>query len=382
LLSDTGLRTVTGEIEPSMKAPSPLKRALKIAVFLALTIASLEIVSSYVLFRYYAATKNEYHPTGFATSALIERLLIRFHGLRKTVQITVDHYPLYDTDDQLGFKMLPGSYLIDETFDSLAHNFRLTLNERGERITGYSPNQSKRRIVITGDSAMFGWGLENEETVPWLLQARLPDYHVQNLSMTSYSTIQTLMQLKRLDPQLGPDDTVVLVYHPVTNQFNVATNEIIKTFTMGYEMQSGDPERIKTMQIPFGKLGPDGTLVVSRYDMACQFGKKDPGCAHADPTWDDAMKVTERAFDEILELHPGHVFVALSSGELNDPVVTHLKGKGAIIVDARIEHVDRNGSDIIPTDSHAGPFYHHVFYRWLLKSLIENRAVDASMTGL
>ncbi len=63
-------------------------------------------------------------------------------------------------------------------------------------------------------------------TVSWLMQSRLPDYEVVNLSLNSYSTVHALLQLQQVVPQVGPDDIVILEYHPATNALNVANHDL------------------------------------------------------------------------------------------------------------------------------------------------------------
>ncbi len=359
-----------------------MKSLLRIAGVIAAVVIAIEFISSYTMWRYYSATSSEYRPDGFATFALANRLWIRIHGSRKTTEVTVDHRPLFDTDPKLGFRVVPGSYRVDEKFDNVRHQFHVNINARGERITSYFDNDAERRVFITGDSAIFGWGLDDEQTIAWLLQSRLPKYQVVNLSLTSYSTLQTAMRLQQVERPLGPDDSVMLVYHKMTNDFNVVTQLVTKGFSIGYELQVGNEAHIREMQLPYGDLDAAGNLVIRRYDLACQFGKQDPGCMHPDPPLEKQIEVTKRAFDQVFALHPGHVLIAFVGGSDSDPVIQYLRQKGAVIVDMRIEHDDPDGRDIIPTDSHAGAFWHHTAYLRLLDAMRQAKMVDERMTAL
>jgi hypothetical protein len=78
---------------------------------------------------------------------------------------------------------------------------------------------------LTGDSAVFGWGLNDQETIGWLLQERLMSYEVINMSATGYSTVNALEQLRIEFPIVNTNDIVILPYHPVSNDFNVLPQE-------------------------------------------------------------------------------------------------------------------------------------------------------------
>ena len=66
----------------------------------------------------------------------------------------------------------------------------------GERLTSPQP-RSGRLIVVTGDSFTFGYRVNDEDTWPWLLQERLPDYHIVNVAAEGYGTDQALMAAER-----------------------------------------------------------------------------------------------------------------------------------------------------------------------------------------
>jgi hypothetical protein len=53
-------------------------------------------------------------------------------------------------------------------------------------------------LIATGCSFTFGLGLDDENTWPWLLQERIPDYHVINAGVNGYGTDQALMAAERV----------------------------------------------------------------------------------------------------------------------------------------------------------------------------------------
>jgi len=353
-------------------------RRIVIAVFLAaIAVGALECASSYVLYRHYAGLKKSFHPIGSSTALLLNHLYVRFiEGRHEVVELSINHGPLFRADPTLGFAMYPGSYEIIETFDTLKHRFQLTVDKMGRRVTSYLPVDASRRIYITGDSAMFGWGLDDEQTIPWLLQARLPKYQVVNLSLTSYSTIQTLFQLNQMVPKVSADDIVLLTYHPVANELNVATPDVLRAFLGGYEVQLGDANFVNSVTVPFGVVDAQGKLGVRRVNLSCFRQAEDADCVHPKVDVHAAMEVTMRAFDEIVASCPGRVVVAFISGTDDDPVIQHLRSKGVLVIDLRTAKDAPDADDTAVTDSHGGPFWHHRFYVDLVNALRRNHLIE------
>jgi hypothetical protein len=150
-----------------------------------LSLITIELISSFVLFQYYAGEQKSIRPSGSAALMLLGKGIRKARGQHSEFALSIDHGPLFDTDDILGFAMRPGRYRIREELDHLGHMFDLTVDDKGRRATSYTSIRSAKRMFVAGDSSMFGWGLYDEETIPWLLQVRLPDFEVVNVSANS-----------------------------------------------------------------------------------------------------------------------------------------------------------------------------------------------------
>lgn len=353
-----------------------MRKILIVAVAATVVLAAIELVASYAYFLHYAGNYQEVRPAGSMALALIGRASDKLRGISHRVQMTIDHRPLFSVSDTLGFAIVPGRYKVTEHFQGRKHVFDLTVTDAGRRASSYAPVKASKRLLITGDSALFGWGVDDEGTVPWLMQSRLPDYEVVNLSLNSYSTIHALLQLQQLVPQIGPDDIVVLEYHPATNAFNVAETEFLRNFLDGYEMQLGDTEKLRAMMVPFGKIDAGGRFSVGRIRLSCAVEPPSPECDHPNVSTDVERQVTERAFDEIIALNIRHLMVALISGADDDPVIVHLRSRGLTIADLRTVDGVPDDTDVIPTDKHLGPFWHRQAYALLLQALQRSHMVN------
>ena len=354
-----------------------MRKTVFVLLLAVIAVGALECTSSYVLFRHYSRLNKSFHPAGSSTSLLLKHLYARFiEGRHEVVELSINHGHVFRANDVLGFLMNPGSYEITEDFDSQRHRFQLTVDGMGRRITSYMPVDATRRIYVTGDSAMFGWGLDDEQTAPWLLQTRLPHYQVVNLSLTGYSTIQTLLKLKQIISKFSADDILILTHHRGDNESNVVSPEVLADLSSGFEEQLGDENFIRTVAIPYGLIDAKGNLAIRRIHLSCFRHTLAPGCVRSAANASEAMEVTIRAFDEIIAMCPGHVVVAFLSGDDDDPVIQHLRSKAVTIVDLRASKDDPDVDDLVATDNHPGPFLHHRFYVGLVNALLRNHLVN------
>jgi hypothetical protein len=337
-----------------------MRKVVGVTLLICGVILAVEAVSSYILYRHYSGLHRGFFPAGSAAVSLAQALKARADGHHEHVDLSIDPGPLFRSDALLGYAMLPGRFQITEREGGISHRFSLTVDALGHRVTAFAPKAAARRLYITGDSAMFGWGLDDEQTIPWLLQTRFPGVEVVNLSLTSYSTVHAKLQLDRTSPAVTADDIVVLTYHPITNDFNVASAEMLYYLEWGFERQLGDASLLRDMTVPFATIGAGDTLTIHHYAVACALHKSTTGeCAHPAQTPSVAVQVTIRTFDALMAEHPAHFVVAFLSGDDTDPVISHLRARGVTIADLRSNPGDPDASDEVSIDGHAGPFWHY-----------------------
>jgi hypothetical protein len=369
-LGKRGGRQPTQAVYANWGQLKPLRKILTLIVLAAVLILGAEAISAYVLYRHFSNLHHNFYPAGSATAALARSLIAKLEGRHDELDLSIDHGPLFHSDADLGYTLYPGSYQITEKRAGLIHRFNLTVDGLGRRITSYQAGNASRRMYIAGDSALFGWGLDDEQTLPWMLQARFPEFEVINLSLTSYSTVQAMVQLERTNPHVTPDDIVVLTYHPITMGFNVASAEMLGYLKAGVERQLGDSDLVRSLSVPFGSVDDHDRLVVGRFEIACANQRPASStCARPEENSREAMLVTERAFDAILAAHTAHFVVAFLKGSDSDPVIRYLRSKGVLVADLRTESGDPDANDELPTDGHSGPFWHHRSYERLADAL-------------
>lgn len=95
--------------------------------------------------------------------------------------------------------------------------FRTTIetNSRNMRDREYPLEKipGKKRIAVFGDSFVFGWGVENDETFSEILEnQKLKDTEVLNFGVSGYGAHQELERLKREGLLFSPDVVLFFLY--------------------------------------------------------------------------------------------------------------------------------------------------------------------------
>ena len=106
--------------------------------------------------------------------------------------------PILVSDPEIGWVLSPGTITshVRETDGRVLFDASYSISH-GQRLTSYHP-QSGPLIIATGCSFTFGYRLNDEDSWPWLLQERLPEYHVVNVASSGYGTDQALLAAERL----------------------------------------------------------------------------------------------------------------------------------------------------------------------------------------
>jgi hypothetical protein len=166
-----------------------------------------------------------------AAAELLARLM-GIHPLAKAdlqIQVTPGGR-LFTPHPTRGYAQLPGAFVV--TLPD-GYSFTLTHLPSGLRITHplatYTDTRSKLEIWIMGCSFTHGWSLNDQDTYPWLLQARLPEYEVVNYGVEGYGTLHTLLQLREALTTQRPPRIVVYAYASLHDERNTFLRNRRKT---------------------------------------------------------------------------------------------------------------------------------------------------------
>jgi lysophospholipase L1-like esterase len=124
-----------------------------------------------------------------------------------------------------GWEMLPAS-------EHYTYQHRVRVNNlglRGEDLAAKRPHE--RRVLLLGDSMIYGQGVAEDQTVPFHLQARLKgldagvEWTAVNGGLRGYSTAQELALLEQLYPQIQPDVVVLCWFDNDLSEPDVAERQ-------------------------------------------------------------------------------------------------------------------------------------------------------------
>lgn len=115
-----------------------------------------------------------------------------------------DPVQFFQFDETLGWVGVPD---VDAYHNSDAW---VTHNSYGYRDKEWDFSGTKPRILLLGDSNMWGYGVESNETIVAVLRELMPQYEWFNAGMNGYSSDQLELTYKRLKDIIKPDLTVAL----------------------------------------------------------------------------------------------------------------------------------------------------------------------------
>jgi lysophospholipase L1-like esterase len=119
-----------------------------------------------------------------------------------------------------------GKPSVDDVYESFDCRHRVRQNALGFRGPDVPfARGAARRLVVLGDSFVWGFGVENDDVfTARLARASRAPLEVVNLGVSGYGTDQELLLWRLLGAQFQPDD-VLLVVTPYTDVFDVTATE-------------------------------------------------------------------------------------------------------------------------------------------------------------
>jgi hypothetical protein len=156
----------------------------------------------------------------------------------------------FQSHPQLGYTHIPGTFNVTLGLTNQSavgpgdpDHLRFTVTHLPNTLRVTHPvrpaaaDASKPDIWIFGCSFTHGWSVNDDQTYPWLLQERLPEYNVVNYGVSGYGTIHSLLQFREALKTRTPSVAVLAYasFHDERNTFARSRRKVI---------------------VPFNKLGP------------------------------------------------------------------------------------------------------------------------------
>lgn len=243
---------------------------------------------------------------------LVSEVALRFVMGDELRIIDDERVLMYAHHDSLGWFPIPnseGTYKVEKEI-SIRHNSRGFRG--GEHIPG-----EKRRMMVIGDSFVWGFDVEEEDRFTNKLDENLQDWDVFNLGISGYGTDQELMILEKnydyYDPEL-----VFLLYCTANDKLDNMQNLRYKHFYKPYYTlnESGELE-LQGVPVPKGPryyLGKEGILFksyIARLALKSYYNLKYPQkLAERDPTFELIKRIRdyteERGSTFVMGLQKGY----------------------------------------------------------------------------
>lgn len=131
---------------------------------------------------------------------------------------------------------------------SIAHRYQhgtitIQTNDAGLRDENYPIKRNNRkRLLVLGDSFVWGWGVAAEKRFTELLEARHPGWEVINAGMSGYSTDQEYLYYTERGHLFQPDAVLLLLY--------------------GNDYEGNTRDHIYSYSKPVYRIANDGTLAL------------------------------------------------------------------------------------------------------------------------
>lgn len=153
----------------------------------------------------------------FLLILLLEIILRNFHP-QKYIVYQKDSPRFFELDNELGWKNAINTegYFISTLGDTRTYT---KINQNGLRDENYSYErvQNISRILVLGDSFVFGYGVNQKEVFTEIIERKLKNLEVINAGVPGYGPDQELIWLQKEGLKYKPD-LIILVISP--NDFN------------------------------------------------------------------------------------------------------------------------------------------------------------------
>ena len=339
-----------------------LGKLIVIVVISLLLIISSEIISR----AYYYDSKGDDIALLRVTSDVSKWI-----GLSPSYKLSSVPSPFYKFDPITGITSTPGkSFLIKFSYGDIEHSFRATINKLGNRITGTPPNRQSPRgeIWIFGDSYVWSWGNNDEQTFAWIIQENLPRFRVRNFAQSGWGNVQNLLRLRHwLKSRPLPKNGVAAIV--VAHSQTYAHRNVGAPSRM-MQWKSGPLVANNLMRHPRAWITGKDELIIDYIPLFIDI-KNWEAATVFDPPKEFQNAVTTRIIKEFAreaKLLGAILIVAYLEGPSGDPVLESV-AREAIVVDIRPPSEQR---DDFVIDSHPGPKANRYFAKKLSSVLSEN----------
>lgn len=250
----------------------------------------------------------------------------------------------YKSEPRLGLVTMPGVHRIEVRCPSRPDlpslSTRATVDKLHCRITSPLPDryEGKPEIWIYGCSLTWGFGLNDNDAFPWILQEKLKDYKIRNFSDNGFGNVHALLQIQNSIEQGLKPVAAVFCYAHFHKERNVAAPSRMRNYSV-----FNNPE----LHHPKATLESGGELSIELINMMEHSHGPDQEEGYMFTVTGMTFRKIKRICDES-SIIP---VLAVQSGELDEPVVNYCEKIGYIISDIA-SGLQKEEYTLQPMDAH------------------------------
>jgi hypothetical protein len=351
---------------------------------LVLVAIGTETICSVALIHYYRFTGALGDGLSQSSAvAVIEKVLSHFNLYSNRYDEpsqSSDPVDFFRHDNVLGYTANAGRFTHNfmkwknQKFERLP--IKVTINPDSSRWTGRTYDSAAPNIFIFGDSFVFGYGVNDEQTFSYLLQAEIPDKNVHLFALSGYGLSQTYLRFEQIKNRISDKDIIIIGYADFYDARNVAAPSLRNAtyeWLKSHESEVGtinDFERVKAIiRWPRATITPDNRLVFDLVNPNCEASS----CADEEPSQEYMTTVSARLINKIVESTQAKVYVLHFDGSIKNPLLSKLDKRADLIsvLPEDFGHFMRD--DIAGFDKHPGPYWHYAISRVLIKRLVDKQ---------
>jgi len=356
--------------------------SIRLAGFLIIAVmlfAAAEIFSSLALIYSYRLNGTLKDDASLLSSVtLVNKALVNLRLLApsgKTDQHTVEQLPhghgMFAPDNVLGWSVRPGRYTMN--FKHRVNSYsewevlpiKVTINDDRSRWTGVVSDPAKPNIYIFGDSCVFGWGVNDEQTFAYQLQMARPDYNVKLFAVAGYGLVHNYLRFLQMKESIRPNDIVIIGYADYYDIRNVAAPSHLRKTDANLKSQfpggiDGRPDK----STPRAELKDGDRLTISLVEQDCDVVVD--YCKQPDPPQSFLTAVSARLINEMGRSAAAQTIVLYTDGSKSNPVFSGLDKNIKVVSALKEDFGYFIGDTVMDFDPHPGPYWHYAISRKLL----------------
>lgn len=265
---------------------------------------------------------------------------------------------LFTPDAQLGYRDRPGQYHLRLRRPGVrgALDFRVRIDPDQSRATSLASANpsasSKPEVWFLGCSYFWGWGVDDERTLPWLVQSKLSQARVRNFSGNGYGQAHQWRLLTQGIENGRRPNVAVFGLNVFYLERNVVQARWKSAFTVWDSLKGAGLLRARL------RGAADRGPVQLALDIEPLNGLPPSGPA---PTAQEELDVARRLLDEILATCRKHDILPIGLvyiGALEHPMIEHARAIGFHVVDARPPAGASEAFTLEPLDVHPNATWH------------------------